>query len=103
MNLFKTKLPFWGGNIVDSNNNDLGFKIINTCAFDNFLLALWVSTKLNITIFNYISRKHLIDSFKSIEQNEWNKAESIWLQEFIYAYVCDFECSCSECKISVKD
>ena len=44
---FKERITYWGGRNVDRNNNDLGFKITNTCTIDNFLLAFWVSFKLN--------------------------------------------------------
>jgi hypothetical protein len=39
---------------------------------------------------------------KTIQHIEWNKAKSIWLQEFIYCSELDYGCKCSEYKLSLK-
>jgi hypothetical protein len=99
---FEERIPNWCARIVDRNNNDLGFKITNTCTIDNFLLAFWVSSQLNNSILNLCSRNDLLDIINSFQHIEWNKAKSIWLQEFIYCSEFDFGCRCSECEFSLK-
>jgi hypothetical protein len=96
MSNFETRIPLWGGKIVDENNNDIGKIIVNTCTIDNFLLAIWVCSKLNSSIISLILFKPIIRIINSIEMNEWNKAKSIWLKEILYEYF-DFDCNCSEC------
>ena len=87
MSNFETRIPHWGGKIVDENNNDIGMIIVNIFTIDNLLLAMWVCAKLNRSIINLIPLKPIIRIINSIEMNEWNKAKSIWLKEILYGKV----------------
>ena len=86
---FISRIPEWGGKVVDANNNSMNLKIIHTCTIDNFLLAFWTCTKMNGKITEHISnlpypeRNHIIDIINCVEKKEWNKAKSIWISKII--------------------
>jgi hypothetical protein len=101
---FKLRISNWGGKIVDEMNNELGFKIVDTCTIDYFLLAIWTCKKLNNQIIDKImgllfsKKQHLIDIINSVEDVEWNKAKSVWILRILFDdYVID--CNCDECII----
>jgi hypothetical protein len=78
-------IPSWGGKIT--TNNYIGYKIIETCTIDYFLLFIWLSTKLSDQILKRLDEslieRSLIEKLKQIiicvDANDWNKAKSIWI------------------------
>jgi len=83
---FFSHVPEWGGLLVDENCNVTNISIIDTCTIDYMLFALWVSCKLNKSIFQGIKRfpdsingNVLSEIISCIETNNWNVAKSLWL------------------------
>ena len=76
---FLSRLPKWGG---ISEDNQTSFT--NTCTIDYFLLAFWTGFKLSSYDLSknemYFKIKNIIDS---IEENNWNRAKSIWVFEIM--------------------
>jgi hypothetical protein len=99
---FRLRIPKWGGLLVDKKNLELGFSLSNTCTIDYFLLCLWTCTRLKTKINDEINRlrfpkrQDLIDIITSIEFIQWNKAKSIWIQQFLFEHY-DHDCDCAEC------
>ena len=107
--IFEKALPRWGGWLV-INEKNLDIKITNTCTVDNFLLAIWTSSKLNSQILHNISslatsnKNHILEIIDCIDKNNWNEAKSNWIIKVLNLKpkcecVCeDPDCDESDCK-----
>lgn len=76
---FLTRIPAWGGEF-------LNYKFINTCCFDYFLYALWLTSHLSSELNRYLfdnntieNNIHIKDIINMIELNNWHNAKYIWL------------------------
>ena len=80
---FIINIPKWGRQFL--NKNQLEVKIINSCTFDYFLLAIWATSKLTSNIQNYLPcsdlKNNLFKMSSSIDINDWNTAKCIWLTD----------------------
>jgi hypothetical protein len=87
---FFKHIPYWGGHLVDDNNNLLSVQIENTCTIDYLLLALWTSSKLSNKIICFLNETFyhekagfILNIIENIDSKNWNKAKSIWIQKII--------------------
>ncbi len=87
---FSKKKPTWGGNINVYYCFFFNFqrkKIVNTCTIDYPLFGLWFSRKLTKSSFSLNTKnillKHLVKIIRHIDNNEWDRAKSIWILKFM--------------------
>ena len=91
---FFSNIPKWGGKLIKSNFKK-PVKLLNTCAIDYFLLALWTSSKLSKNILINLKNSEIKEKIASIigfiDSNNWNKAKSIWLLDVCKIFVSQDE------------
>ena len=73
------------------------YSFANTCSIDYLLLCLWFCKKLNNNLFNELKDNSLMDALlvkkiisivEWIDENDWNKAKSIWIIEVCRLLPC---------------